>query len=251
MVRNACGLLGVGLLVLILNPAVWAEESSDLGSPSVGESLESHFEIYLAGGTAYYAMGDLNRDIDRFNVSLKYYGFQTIENLNSGNEFTGGLAYWIFDYLALGVEIGYLTAELDSYPAPEYHYHDNIPALEMGGFVKTGTWLNHEILAGAKAGVYQLSCYGAEHEETLAGYGTYSYRYAGTDLSWKFSGYLDYFFSANLALGIELGYRWAAIHSVKTVIGSQTELKTNPDGSNFQLDYSGLFALGAVKFYFR
>jgi hypothetical protein len=57
----------------------------------------------------------------------------------------------------------------------------------------------------------------------------------------------EFFLTRNVALGMDAGYRDARIDEIWNARGIRV---VNADGSNFSLDFSGVFAQGGLRVYF-
>jgi hypothetical protein len=223
-------------MALIWTGTCWAQEG-------VWNSLDHRYGLYGCLGYAAYTMKDANAEIDRTNQFFS----SNLGKITGGLDLGLGLVYGFSDFIQVGAEIGTVTGGTKGNPVPDTTVEWNVPAYEAGLFVSLTAPLEDTFLLSLGAGIYSLSVDTASYVTDDPYFGHRSSDLRGTGLGYKFTGGAQVFLGEHLALGAELGYRLAKITEL-TDGGSVKWL--NADGTNFTLDYSGVFGRGGVYWYF-
>jgi opacity protein-like surface antigen len=230
------------------------------------------FGVFGTAGYSTYAMKDFNQTIDDTKDSINNvkndpgFGYTMPNNLDGGLTFDGGVQYAILDYLAVGVEIGALTASPIKYsvvfPVTTVDYTDplnpvlvttyvtnstefDLSTMEIGPIVRGYLPLGEKFLLNASLGVGYVSMTGKIKNEDN---GTEAERaWSGHTVGVKMMAGGEYFLSDIASVGLDLGYRMAKIPEVYL---QNFGVVKKDDGSNFTLDYSGLIVQVGLHFYF-
>ncbi len=215
-----------------------------------GDYINSVGRRYCAyGNLGYnmYSLNDVNELLDLSNAFFVLAGGTPTPKIAGGFNFTLGAAYGISDYAIVGFEYGGLTAQTENEPLPGVTQAVNIPAGEIGFFLKLALPLQNIFLLTAGAGMYNLSLLDGIYEvEDPVAY--FSDTFSGSTLAYKVMGGGEVFFNEQFSLSADIGYRIAKITEVTDA--SESVIWTNPDGSNFTIDFSGFFWQAGIKFYF-
>ncbi len=234
-------------IILILLFAIWTIPGS---AHAYGDYINSVAQRYCAYGNfgyGMYALNDINNLLDLSNSSLVAAGGTPTPKIAGGWNFTLGASYGISDYSIAGFECGGLTAQTENQPLPGVTQAINIPAGEIGFFLKLALPIQNIFLLTVGAGMYNLSLIdGIYKVEDPVAY--FSETFSGSTLAYKIMGGGEVFCSEHFSLSADIGYRIAKINEVTDA--SENVIWTNPDGSNFTIDFSGLFWQAGIKFYF-
>lgn len=245
---------GIWSLLLVLAIPAWGHAVSPGGKLIVS----------LNPGIGFFALHDINRLIDD-NQS----GFMTVtpaqglSRMSWGLDLGSSVFYGATDYLLLGVDFSYLVTDTSAkvgdgvfYPPQDDYYKISLPAVEISAMAKAAWHASSLVLLSAGLGVSSLSLVDAgerlESRGTLTGtvYSTAIVPYSGSTLGFKFVGGVDLMIWEWFSLGLEGGYRLARFDEIKARLNDRTVTLQNADGSNFTLDYSGLFLRYTFRFYF-
>ncbi|MCK5218475.1 outer membrane beta-barrel protein [bacterium] len=234
-------------IILTLLFAVWAIPGSAHAYADYVNSVAQRYCAYVNFGYGSYAMNDINDFLDLSNSSFVAFGGTPTPKIVGGLNFMLGAAYGISDYMIAGFEYGGLVAQTENQPLPEVTQGIDIPAVEVGFFLKLALPMQNIFLLTMGAGMYHFSLLDGIYEvEDPATY--FSETFSGSTLAYKVMGGGEVFLNENFSLSADIGYRIANISEITDA--SESVIWTNQDGSNFTIDFSGLFWQAGIKYYF-
>lgn len=210
-------------------------------------SIQNRWGIAGNIGYALYDMNNVNTSIDNANDYVESLGGATLEKITGGLNVNGSVFYGLTDYLLVGLEFGGLQAYTENEPFPGETQAYYVSGLEFGVFGKVAFPVEETFLWTLGLGVIGITTSDAEYHLTTSS-GTFVETYKGTAAGVKFMGGGEWFLTPYLALGAEVGYRLAQITEVTD--RDETVRWVNSDGSNFIIDYSGLYGQGGLRVYF-
>jgi hypothetical protein len=233
-----------------------------LSAPAIAQSrsLEGHVCLNPGAQIMQTFFGDLNQLIEDQDC-----GFITREPNEALNQIFCALAlgleveYGLADDILLGVSYSsffpFTEIRIGSWLTPDRVYGIYLDADQFGLGARKVWWQGESFLLYASAELLYVRLTRAResYKERIIFTSmrtVESLRYRGQTVGCKVSGGLDLFIFGWLSLNSELGFRYACIGEVKGVQDDGTESTLhNPDGSNFTLDYSGVFIKGGIRFW--
>lgn len=227
-------------------------------------TIQDRIVLSLEGEAAEVFMSDLNRLIaQRHCAFITREANAGLKSVPSAFGAGAGLEYGVTDYLLAGVHFEALLPatelRIGSWLNPDRVYHIGLDALVWslglkGAWPKGKSWL---FTLGGEVGYLILSHAGEYHKVRNwpgfpgAMHTTEQIDYHGWALSWKLTAGADLFLFDFWSLFLQTGFRYARVGEVTgTYLSGQEAVLRNPDGSNFTLDYGGIFLKSGFKFWF-
>lgn len=211
-------------------------------------SIAGRWGVAGNAGYALYAMNNVNSDIDNVNNFVTSLGGSSLEKITGGLNVNASVFYGLTDYLLLGMEFGGLNAytENEAFPGELQSYY--VSGLEFGVFGKAVFPVEETFLWTLGLGLIGVTTSDAEYHLAGTGGGTLVQTYKGTAAGVKIMGGGEWFLTPYMAVGAEIGYRYAKIEEVTD--RDEIARWVNGDGSNFTIDYSGPYGQGGIRVYF-
>lgn len=215
----------------------WRAQSAEADTmPIAGKVI-----LFGNAGYGYYQMNNLNDDLNAINdTGLLSTNFSKMEGGFNGG---GGIEFGLLDFLTIGAEANYLVANTSAKLLGGLDDKLDLPGLETGFMARLIAPFSDSFIMSAGAGI---DWYWTWWHSDAAGLVN---DFSGNNLGYKIKGGLEAFLAPGVvSLGADVGYRWAKITELKDSDGN-TLLSATRDG-NLEVDYSGLFILGTLRFYF-
>ncbi len=242
-------------------------------------------KVSLFGNLGYsmYAMEQFNEQVDLQNEAIPalmaFEAFlrgstdftgavtESINKLNGGLTFGGGVMYGVMSNLLVGLEIDYLTAAskgkaegsgtIATLPfTSTTDIEASAGALLIGPVIKYAMPIGSNMLLTGGIGLDYASVAGSMKRETtiesfLTEIITDEEKLTGSGMGFKILVGGEMFVNPMISVGADLGYRILKITELNDEDGEVIEV-TDADGNdvNMELDYSGLIIKGGVKLYF-
>ncbi|HET7904630.1 MAG TPA: outer membrane beta-barrel protein [Candidatus Eisenbacteria bacterium] len=229
------GLFAIAVVAFLFAPSASRAEST------------MKFGITGFGGYNTYAMDDVNDAIDEVNADpdVQSAGI-SVDKISGGFGLGGGVQLWAADSWVISAEYERLmasTKDEGSVLGTPVSVELKVPA---NSFVLTGAYLfpsASKARFGLGAGVGYYSTSGTQ-EVSSPGI-SFSDEANGNGIGFHFLGVMDYAASSQVHLGLRAGYRVAKTKDLEDSAGDKVY---NLDGSEAQVDWSGLMTRAGITF---
>jgi opacity protein-like surface antigen len=232
------------------NPPVFGAAAGWSQNPA---DVEGKFGVFGNLGYEMFALGDVNQFIlTPINDEMAaIHASGSLSSINGGGEGGGGLQYGVTSNLLVGAELDYVGASSKAtftLPTGESMTYDySFPLLSLGVFAK-GAWpLTDRLLLTGGLGLDYLSMSGTIKATDYRGVTT-QLNASGSGVGFKLSAGGQYFFTGNFSVGLDLGYRFAPINTIKD--SDNNTLQVGNPARDMKLDYSGFFTHVGLNLYF-
>ena len=228
-----------------------------LAATAYGGKLSLKFN----GGGTYLMGGDFNkatdgwRDYEKSVIGPTETFVDNLKKLGLGFQFGGELIYELSPSFAAGLEVGYLSASVESGFSRTWHSYkmtltptlSAIPiTLNVHYFMSLGAKLKLHATVGAGAFLSHLN-YKYEIEDTAFPYNGTWKPDMKTVLGAKAGVGLEYGLSDNLALTFDIAARYAEIKGFTgTWSGTYNGVEKSGPGTIYYYDYEGIYPIVAI-----
>jgi hypothetical protein len=200
-------------------------------------------KVGLFGNVGYslYDMKEFNQEVD-FTNSLGILG-SNLNPITGGTSLGGGLEYGIAEFLLLGADVNFLNIGGGKSEGSFFNslaFTISTPAMEVGPFIRLVLPIS-DLFNLSVAGEADWFRAMEQVQNQLV-----SRTFTGSTVGVKVMAGGEIFAAPWMSVGIDVGYRFAKVTELKD---GDTVLK-NETGQNSELDYSGVFYQGGLRFYF-
>ena len=204
-----------------------------LAVPASAMALPLKPWVGVSGGINTYEMGDVNSQIGDINLS-------TLDEIGNGFAFGVHAGMAISPLITVGAGYEFLTAG-SSTSALANEYDFNLPAHTFRGGLELRAPTPGPLKLGVGAAVGRVSAAG-DVLQLVAGLPSVG-QVSGSGPMFEGYAVADLWFTPIMALSPSIGYRRAKISEIQY----DGTTVTNPDGSDYSLDYSGYFMRLSLK----
>lgn len=228
-----------------------AETPAGGGGHRASDRWQGRIVIFGSVPSAAFSMAQVNAYLNDWDEFLNYYGVRSSLGLAAQSTFTGGAGYWVSDAVFAGLEGEVLSCETSS-GGDQLGVDFRARALELGGVVQVGTHVPpHVFMAGL--GGYSVTLIDAWEYLHLnaVGYSDAFRVFHGSTLGLKFMAGYQVELAPFFGLGVDLGYRLAAINDVTFTADNYQEEPFIYAGDPVNLDFSGFYVRAGLRLYFQ
>jgi hypothetical protein len=225
-------LLAFGLVIALAVPAL-ADDTEVLND------VAGHFGVFGTFGYSAYIIGN------EFNYINQLLGGKQALVFNGDISGGAGVTYGLSKYWQAGVEASALGAQTQGKDRPGPVAPVPLPAWEFGAFIKllwpAAPWWSYAV----GLGVYDLQV--NDTEKISLPDGSPSPAFSGSTPAIKFWIGGEHFYSRQVSLGVDLGYRFANLSDLNDTRGGPW---LNRAGNKLGMNYGGPYLRIALQVYF-